>query len=372
MNQFIPVLIGRPCTHHEREVFTLPTRLGGLNIQNPVILADLEFTRSLLATKELTDSIINQSRVLDDAYQIKRKANIEEMKRQKEEYLKTKYDRLYQQSESNFKRCLDLAGEKGSSIWLNTLPIKSLGYALNKQEFIDSISLRYNFPLKDIAPYCACGERNSIDHALTCMRGGYSIMRHNAVRDLEASLLKEVCRDVQVEPTLIPLSGQQFNTSAIHEDNARLDISVRDFWKPMERAFLDIRMFHPNAPSYVTKPLDKVYQIHENSKKRDYEARIISVEHGTFTPLVFSTSGGFGKDCSRFHKHLASRLAEKRKEQYGDTISYIRRRIRFCILKATLISVRGFRGYKEKNIKTLPLSEIDFSVAEFNSSTRDI
>ena len=54
VNKFIPVLIGRPCTHHEREVFTLPTRLGGLNIQNPVILADLEFTRSLLATKAVS------------------------------------------------------------------------------------------------------------------------------------------------------------------------------------------------------------------------------------------------------------------------------------------------------------------------------
>ena len=130
-------------------------------------------------------------------------------------------------------------------------------------------------------------------------------------------------------------------------------------------------MFHPNAPSYVTKTLDSVYELHENAKKRDYESRIISVEHGTFTPLVFSTSGGFSKDCNRFHKHLAARLAEKRKEQYGDTISYIRRRIRFCILKAALVSVRGFRGYKDKNVKALPISEIDFSVAEYNSNTRD-
>ena len=48
-------------------------------------------------------------------------------------------------------------------------------------------------------------------------------MRHNEVRNIEADLLKEVCRDVQVEPALIPLSGQQFPASTNHQDMARLD-----------------------------------------------------------------------------------------------------------------------------------------------------
>ena len=33
-------------------------------------------------------------------------------------------------------------------------------------------------------------------------------MRHNEIRDFTASLLDEVCGDVQIEPTLIPLSGE--------------------------------------------------------------------------------------------------------------------------------------------------------------------
>jgi len=32
------------------------------------------------------------------------------------------------------------AVEKGAASWLSALPIKAIGYALNKQEFIDAIS----------------------------------------------------------------------------------------------------------------------------------------------------------------------------------------------------------------------------------------
>ena len=90
-----------------------------------------------------------------------------------------------------------MACEKGSSIWLTSLPIKRLGFALNQQEFCDAIALRYNFKIKGMATFCACGKDNSVDHALVCMLGGYTIMRHNEVRNMEAELLREVCRDVQ-------------------------------------------------------------------------------------------------------------------------------------------------------------------------------
>ena len=35
--------------------------------------------------------------------------------------------------------------------------------------------------------------------------GGFVAMRHNNIRDFEAKLLKEVCRDVKVEPELLPI-----------------------------------------------------------------------------------------------------------------------------------------------------------------------
>ena len=98
------------------------------------------------------------------------------------------------------------AMEKGASSWLSALPIKATGCALNKQEFTDAICMRYGWNVKGIPTDCACGETNSVDHSLICKLGGYTSMRHNSVRDSEAQIMKEVCRDVQTEPTLLQIN----------------------------------------------------------------------------------------------------------------------------------------------------------------------
>ena len=37
-----------------------------------------------------------------------------------------------------------------------------------------------------------------------------------------------------------------------------------------------------------------VYRRHKNEKRRGYQQRILEVEHDSFTPLVFSATGGMG------------------------------------------------------------------------------
>ena len=89
--------------------------------------------------------------------------------------LKTKVDLLKEQLSDTQKRAIEAAEEKGASAWLTALPIKLLGYALNKQEFRDSIAMRYGWTVKDIPNFCACGKENSIDHTLICKKGGYVV-----------------------------------------------------------------------------------------------------------------------------------------------------------------------------------------------------
>ena len=79
----------------------------------------------------------------------------------------------------------------------------------------------------------------------------------------------------------------------------------------MEKTFLDIRIMHPNCPSYINKDISQVYETHEKAKKRAYNERIIQVEKGSFTPIVFSTFGGMGNEADRFHKRLAHLISEK-------------------------------------------------------------
>jgi len=63
------------------------------------------------------------------------------------------------------------------------------------------------------------------------------------------------------------------------------------------------------------------YRMHENEKKRRYSSRVLDVEHGTFTPLVFTTTSGMGQECLRYHSRLAERIALKKGKQYAQTIS---------------------------------------------------
>ena len=39
-------------------------------------------------------------------------------------------------------------------------------------------------------------------------------------------------------------------------------------------------------------------------------------ENGTFTPLVMSSRGGFGRERVRFYSKLAEEIAEKRQQPY--------------------------------------------------------
>ena len=64
-------------------------------------------------------------------------------------------------------RLVNQSRDKGASSWLNAMPL-----ADNKQEFRDSLRLRYDLPLVDLPSHCICGDKFTVSHALSCKRGG--------------------------------------------------------------------------------------------------------------------------------------------------------------------------------------------------------
>ena len=70
------------------------------------------------------------------------------------------------------------------------------------------------------------------------------------------------------------------------------------------------------------------YRKHEKEKRRMYEEKIREVEHVSFTPLVFSAKGGTGV-AEIFYKRLASLISERKEQQYGTTMAWIRCYISF-------------------------------------------
>ena len=52
----------------------------------------------------------------------------------------------------------------------------------------------------------------------------------------------------------------------------------------INHTFFDVRVFNPFARRYSGLTLSQAYRTNENEKKRLYNDRVMSVEHGTFTP----------------------------------------------------------------------------------------
>ena len=113
-------------------------------------------------------------------------------------------ERLKEVAPQKTWHALDIATEKGSSMWLTSLPLKEMGLNLNKRGFTDGLSLPYDRPMTDISSTCSCGGPLTID----CMRSRFLIQRHNELRDLEAELLNMVCKDVVIEPVLQDAEGE--------------------------------------------------------------------------------------------------------------------------------------------------------------------
>ena len=345
--KFLPALSGKPAPSDEmRDLFGLPCRLGGLGIVNPTRIAAAEYA----ASKDTTDPIVRSILYHNGNYTSEMLADqlsvLAEIKSRNRSRLSSAAANLRSLLSPEFQRAMDLAQEIGASTWLTVLPVEEFGFSLHKGAFRDALALRYGWSLHNTPSTCSCGTTYSVEHALSCAKGGYPTIRHNEIRDFTAHLMTEVCHNVAVEPHLQPLTGEALRgASSITQDGARLDVAADGFWgSRFERAFFDVRVFNPYAPSNQRSSLPQCYRNHENIKKRAYDQRIREVEHGTFSPLVFSCTGGMGRAAATTYKRLASLIAAKRDEPYSMTMGWIRCRLSFSLLRAAIMCVRGVRS----------------------------
>ena len=79
---------------------------------------------------------------------------------------------------------------------------------------------------------------------MSCKKRGFVSIRRNDLRDLTANMLSEVCRDIEIEPKLTPLTCEELgNRTANTTNEARLDIRARGVWERVQQVFLDLRVF---------------------------------------------------------------------------------------------------------------------------------
>ena len=77
------------------------------------------------------------------------------------------------------------------------------------------------------------------------------------------------------------------------------------------------------------------------SSRRSENMGIVDCE--SFTPLVFSTFGGLGKEATIFYNRLADLLSQKHSTSYNQTLSWMRCALSFSLLCSAVLAIRGSR-----------------------------
>ena len=164
-------MVDHKCTQLERDILSLPVRLGGLGFTNPTQSANAEFQASVNVTAPLAEQIMSQLHEPPDEAEV---TLLQQMaKKEKEERLLKRLDEWRNSLPDRRKRAVSLGREKGASNWLTVIPNKDVDFDLNKREFKDAIHLRYDWEITGTPTVCMCGQRFSVYHAMICKRGGF-------------------------------------------------------------------------------------------------------------------------------------------------------------------------------------------------------
>ena len=85
------------------------------------------------------------------------------------------------------------------------------------------------YPRLDAPSLCDSRSSFSMDHVLSCPKGGLPSLYHNDIRDLTATLLTEVCSQVIVELKLQPVGNPDEYSLATSDaqEGARLDVAMK-------------------------------------------------------------------------------------------------------------------------------------------------
>ena len=236
-HQFLPAVTGRQgITDLERELLALPVHHGGLGIQIPTRNANNQFK----ACTEVTIPLMKLISQWNSNYP----KPLQQEQRQMKSVLHTRNQRETTKVAESLKpklsgagqRAMEQASEKCASAWLTAIPMSKHGFNLHKQAFRDALCLRFGWTPTRLATHCPCGHPFSVSHVFSCLKGAMPSIRHNAIRDITAQLLMEVCPNVCVKPTLQPLTGKTFplrstkivvrQIGAIYETIAHLMIKV--------------------------------------------------------------------------------------------------------------------------------------------------
>ena len=80
------------------------------------------------------------------------------------------------------------------------------------------------------------------------------------------------------------------------------------------------------------------------------------MENAKITAAVMSTSGRLSRD--KLVRQIEIKLSLKRREKYCDVVGFIRRRLRFDLLRTCVIALRGYK----KSTALEKIKDLEFNI----------
>ena len=183
----IPSLLRREVNDLERDLLSLPARMGGMGITKPTDECLIANTNSQYVSAPLVRLVKRQEFELEPSELLAQiKSLRSDVDKENEKRNSGKLELILDAAPADLKLALKACSEKGASSWVTAVPSYDHGTVLHKGEFTDAVCIRYGWTLANLPTTCACGTSFSVQHALDCKLGGLRVIQHNEVRDVLA------------------------------------------------------------------------------------------------------------------------------------------------------------------------------------------
>ncbi len=361
-DDFLPALFNDKIHESDKrwELAGLPVKHTGLALPNPTTSTESNYEASTLVCSHIVAAFRGIEEFQSEEHESVRRSVLKELTKRKTTQLDETLDSILSGLPCDTRRTIRRGKETG--LWLTTLPSTVNGTELSAQEFRDQLLLRYARSPGDLPSQCdGCGQAFSVQHAMTCKKGGLVIIRHNEIGDELADIASKALTPsaVRDEPTIYPHGCASENVKKAQEtpsaskspivrpkslscDEDRGDLLIQGLWARGTDCIIDVRVTDLDCKSNRSKDPHKVLAQHEQAKKKKYlEACTEQRRH--FSPFAVSTDGVIGKEARALLWRLLALLADKWDQPYSVACGYVNACMSIAIAQATHLCLRGSR-----------------------------
>ena len=215
-----------------------------------------------------------------------------------------------------------------AGVWLNAVPIQSLGLKLDNESLRISVALRLGVDIT--MPYtCVCGQpvQGTATHGLDCRKSSGRLARHSAINNIIHRALGAAGVPSHLEPTGLS-----------RDDGKRPDGATIIPWSQGQCSVWDFTCVNTVAASHINSAASRAgapSECAENKKRSKYSSLCNMYQ---FNPVAIETMGPWGPNAGDFIAEIGKRLSTVT----GDprSTAFLRQRISMAVQWGNAICIK--------------------------------